>query len=112
MTNLAIRFYPETLRSLAFGSISGTYAGIGTPFIHPIRVLVLINDTDTLLTYSFDGVNDHLVLPSHDQIVLDVTSNKSQVGGVLSIAAGTRIYVKGTAGAGSTYLSAFYSAGG
>ncbi len=112
MSNLAIRFLPETLRSLAAASISGTYMGIGSGFIHPIRLMVLINDTDALLTYSWDGIDDHLVLPSHDQIVFDVTSNKSQVGGVLSFAAGTRIYVKGAPSTGSTYLSAFYGAGG
>ena len=112
MSNLAVRLYPETLRSLAFGSISGTYAGIGTAFLNPSRILYVLNNTDALLTYSFDGVNDHFVLPSAGFILLDVTANKTETGGALSISQGQRVYVKGAPGSGSTYVSTFYGLNG
>ena len=109
--SLAVRIYPETLRSLAFGSISGTYTGIGTGLNNPCRILNIVNNTNGLLTFSFDGVNDHFVLPANAFLLLDVTSNMTLVGGTLVIAQGQRIYVKGTPSSGSVYLSSFYGAG-
>lgn len=110
--NNAIRLYPETLRSLAFGSISGTYAGIGSAFLQPSRILYVLNNTDVLLTFSFDGVNDHFVLPSSGFLLLDVTANKTNTGGAFSIAEGQRIYVKGAPTSGSAYVSTFYGING
>ena len=112
MSNLAIRLLPEPLRSLAFGSISGTYTGIGSAFANPVRIFYLYNDTDVLLTFSFDGVNDHQVLASKAFLLLDVTSNMTLTGGALAIAQGTRIYVKGSPTTSSVYLSVYYGANG
>lgn len=109
--NLANKLYPETLRTLAFGSISGTYARIGSAFANPIRLLVLQNETDVLLTFSFDGVNDHMVLPATGQIVLDVGSNKSDASGELYFSQGQSIYVSGSPSSGDVYLSVFYGIG-
>jgi hypothetical protein len=109
--NLAVRIYPEVLRTLAFGAISGTYAGIGAALLNPARIIYLVNTTDVLLTFSFDGVNDHFVIPSQSYILIDVTSNMTLMGGALAVAQGQRIYVKGAPGAGTVYLSTFYGAG-
>jgi len=109
--NLAVQLYPETLRTLAYGSISGTYARIGSAFANPIKLLVLQNETDVLLTFSWDGINDHLVLPSMGQIVLDVGSNMSTAAGELYFGQGKSIYVSGDPGSGSVYLSVFYGLG-
>ncbi len=111
-TSLAIRLLAETLRTLAFGSISGTYAALGTALANPCRILYIVNNTDALLTFSFDGVNDHFVIPSMSFMILDVTSNMSIPGGWLTIAQGTKIYVKGSPGSGSVYLSVFYGGNG
>jgi hypothetical protein len=108
--SVAIRLQAETLRSLAFGSISGTYMGIGTAMAHPIRMFVLNNLTDKLLLFSFDGINDHLVLPTNGYMILDMTSNKTIPQGFF-LAEGTRVYVKDNGSAatsGAVYLSAFY----
>ena len=109
--NLAVRLYPEVLRALAFGSISGTYAGIGSALLNPARLIYLVNNTDALLTFSFDGVNDHFVITSQALLILDVTSNMTLTGGALSIAQGQRLYVKGSPSSGSVYFTAFYGAG-
>lgn len=108
--NMAIRLYPEPLRSLAFGSIGAAYMGIGTPFAFPTRIFYLVNQTDALLFFSFDGVTDHLALPAGGFILLDVTANKA-LGGGCYIAQGVRIYVKenGIPTSGSVYLTAFYA---
>jgi len=109
--NLAVRVYPELLRSLAFGSISGTYAGIGSGNANPARIVYLVNDTDVLLTFSFDGLSDHFVIPSRAFLLLDVTTNKTDTGGSFAVAQGQRIYVKGAPTLGSVYLTTFYGTG-
>jgi len=114
LSNLAVRLYPEPLRSLAFGSISGTYAGIGTAISNPVRIFMLQNLTDTQMFFSFDGIVDHITLPPDAFILLDVTTNKSISGGSLNIAEGTRVYVREGAAPslGSVYLTVFYGQGG
>lgn len=104
----AMRMVPEILRSLAFGSISGTYAGIGAPFQDAVRIMHIVNTTDVLLTFSIDGINDHFVVPQASYLVLDLTANATSYGGSACIAAGTRIYAKGGPGSGSVYLTVWY----
>jgi hypothetical protein len=103
---------PEPLRSLAFGSISGTYAGIGAAFANPVRIFWVQNNTDGLLTFSFGGVTDHFVLPASAFVLLDVTSNNSAPAGAIYFAEGQRLYVKGTTTMGAVYLSIFYGTTG
>lgn len=109
--SLAIRLRAETARSLAFGSISGTYAGIGAAMTKPVRIFLLQNLTDATLWFSFDGVADTVPLPSNGFILLDVTSNKTLPQGFF-LAEGDRIYVKtlGTPTSGAVYLTTFYGA--
>lgn len=106
MGNLAIRLAIEPLRSLAFGSISGTYAGIGTAITNPSRKLLIQNYTNAQLTFSDDGVNDKFVLASGVQLILDEALDHNGD----YTASGTRFYVKGTAASGSVYLSTWYGA--
>lgn len=107
--SLAIRLLPETQRSLAFGSIGAAYAGVGTAMTQKIRILYVFNQTDALLQFSFDGVNDHFVLPSLGYILLDITANKTREQGFF-LGEGQRVYVKriGTPTSGSVYVSTFY----
>lgn len=112
MSNLAVRLLAEPLRSLAFGSISGTYAGIGPVLANPCRIIHFTNNTDVLLTFSFDGVDDHFVIPSGSFLLLDITTNRTFTGGAMHISQGQRFYVKGSPGAGAVYLSVFYGAHG
>lgn len=115
MSNLAIRVLPETLRSLGFASISGAYTGIGSSLSNPAHIILLQNLTDTVCFFSWDGINDHMVLPSNGYIIVDITSNKTVTGGAFMIGAGTRFYVKQGSIAptsGAVYVSVFYGANG
>jgi len=107
--SLAISIVPEPQRSLAFGSISGTYAGIGTSLDHPARIIMLHNDTDALLQISENGIDDHYVIAAQSGQVYDLAANQAREAGGYK-AAGTRFYVKtiGAPTAGSIYLSAQY----
>lgn len=108
--NLASRLQFEDLRSLAFGSISGTYAGVGTKISNPARAILVNNATDVLMIFSIDGVNDHFVLPASTSLVLDIQANKSNIEGFY-MAKGDRLYVKdnsAAASSGAVYFSVIY----
>lgn len=110
-----IRIVPETLRSAAFGAIGAAYSAVGSAFAHPIRIIMITNNTDAGVLVSFDGVNNHLALPANGFILLDLTANRT---GALNasafIAEKTIIYVKRQSGApttGNFYVSTFYGLG-
>jgi hypothetical protein len=108
--SLAIRMLPETVRSLAFGSITGAYAGVGTAISNPARIIFIQNLTDVGMMFSFDGVHDHFPLGANSYVILDITSNKTVNQGFF-LAEGQRLYVKqlsGAASSGSVYLTTFY----
>jgi len=112
--SLAIRLMPETVRTAAFGVIGNVYMGMGVAMTRPIRMIVLQNMTDANLMFSFDGVNDHLPLPSWGYLVLDITSNKTLPQGFF-VAEGQRVYVRRLnpleiPTQGAAYLTTFYGA--
>lgn len=111
MSNLAIRLKAETQRSLAFGSITGSYTGIGAGYANPVRLYMLQNFTDVTLQFSWDGVNDHFPIAAGGAMIIDITSNKSVPGGMFAIAEGDRTYVKifdDAPTSGSVFLTVFY----
>jgi len=110
MSNLAIRLFPEDLRSTAFGSITGAYTMIGFALEFPSRILIIQNLTDTQMLFSFNGSDDHLTLPSGGQIVLDLTANKTVTGGAAYISAGDAVWVKyaSAPSLGAVYVSSFF----
>ncbi len=109
MGALAIKVLPEAVRSLAFGSISGTYMGVGTPLTNPSRLVIFQNFTDGAMMVSFDGITDHVPVAANGFILLDITANKTVSQGFY-IAEGTRFYVKqiDAPTTGSFYISTFY----
>ena len=112
MSSLSIRVRYEALRSLAFGGISGAYAGVGTSFDNPVRMLKVSNLTDANLIISFDGVIDRDIIPANTVEVLDYGSNKAMPGGQLDQSIGERVYVKQAGGAptsGSVYVTVIYA---
>jgi|SRR5579862_3214782 hypothetical protein len=115
MSNLAIRIFPEPVRSLAFGSIVVGYTAIGTPLAFPSRLLVFQNLTDASVMVSWDGVNNHQPIGINGYMIMDITANKTNNGGAFAIHAGTQFYIKYLSGApsvGSFYLSTYYGIGG
>lgn len=109
MSKLAIRIAFEPMRSLAAGSITGSYVAIGTATANPARQFIIQNLTDAALVFSFDGTNDHIPLPANGLFVDDITANKTMDHGFF-LATGTKIYVKriGTPTTGSVYVSISY----
>lgn len=105
----AIRLQFEPVRSLAYTSVSGTYAAIGTGLVNPARQVWVQNLTDVTLMFSLDGINDHFPLPANGFFLDDITANKTTMEGFY-IAEGTIFYVKeiGTPSTGTVYVSVMY----
>lgn len=62
MSSFARKAKWEKLRKLAFGSMSTSHIGIGTPLTQPIKKLFLHNYTDALAIFSMDGLDDYMPL--------------------------------------------------
>ncbi len=102
----------DAYRSLAFGSISGTFAAVGTPFAHPMRLVKIINTCNTDMIISFDGTNNNDYIPAGAFTLYDLATNEvDQAGWFFRI--GTQVYVKqATApGSGSVFVIALYGQG-
>jgi hypothetical protein len=116
MSNNAVQAATEPLRSLAFGSISGTYAAVGTPFANPCRILMLQNFTDQQMFFSDDSTvaAGKWTLPSGGQLIIDYEANKTETGGAFAYPQGTQIYVKQASapGSGSVYVGVTYGRNG
>lgn len=108
----AMRLRYEDLRSLPFGSISGAYAGVGTFFVNPPRMLKVTNFTDANLIISFDGVSDKDVIAAQTAEIYDYGSNRADQAGNLEQSAGERVYVKQETSAptvGTVYVTMMYA---
>lgn len=106
----ALRFKAGVERTIAFGSIGAMYSPIGAALDEPVSILQVTNGTDAILTYSYDGVNDHFTLLAAAGVIYDITTNKNLPEGIF-LPEGTRLYVKhnGSApSAGSTYVSFYF----
>lgn len=88
----------DAVRELAFGSISGTYAALGTPTSDNARLLSISNSTNADVYISFDGTTNHLRLVANSFKLFDLSANKIRDDG-LFIAIGTQIYVRQVSGA-------------
>lgn len=90
---MATRARIEPIRSLAFGSITGSYVAIGATITEPTRWVYLFNDTDQRIYFSNDGTTDKFLLPAGGFLVMDITSNKGEES-VYVVAEGDHWYAK------------------
>ncbi|MDE1970951.1 MAG: hypothetical protein KGI50_05245 [Patescibacteria group bacterium] len=65
----------DTLRSVAFGSLTTSYAILGSELSNPAVLIGFKNATDGTVLISFDGINDNLVLPPQSMAVYDLRTN-------------------------------------
>lgn len=101
----------DALRSIAFGSISGTYAAIGTEIEVNARILCITNGTNAPVIISDDGVTDKLIVLPTSGKLFDLTSDLN-VGKDDSFVLGaqTTLYVKQVSApsSGSVYVEVVY----
>ena len=102
------RMFPDTLRSRDSATFTGSYQTLGGVTTQILRIIKITNNSNVLVTVSWDGTNDHDILPAGSFILLDVMSDRDQNNG-FAIPEQTQFYVKGAAGTGSVYLSAYFA---
>jgi hypothetical protein len=110
MAGLATRMLFEPQKTLGFADIGAAYMGVGTALEHPIRQFLIVNNTNAALQFSFDGLNDHFIIPANGYFLNDITSNRS-VSQAFFLAEGDRLYAKQLGDAptdGSVYFTAMY----
>lgn len=102
----------ENVRTLDFGSISGTYSGVGGSFQNPIRIIKIKNGTDADLYISFNGIDDMDALIAHSGDIVDYGANRSNPVEILDQSLGERVYVRSVSGnptTGNVYVTAIYA---
>lgn len=110
--SLAVRWRPEELRSLAFGSVGASYTALGSAMENPIVNYKISNGTDANIIISFDGVTNHDFVAANGFTLYDVQANHGK-GLAFALTKGAMVYVKRESAAptsGSVYLTAFYAA--
>lgn len=104
----------DTLRSLAFGGISGVYAAIGSAFTVAPRIVCITNGTNGNLIISDDNTNatGKLILLAGTFKLFDFTANiKPRDDDDFVMAKGTILYVKQETAptSGSVYVELVYA---
>ena len=110
----------DNIRSIALGSITNAYQALATaggqkPFLHPVRILHFVNNTNGDMMVSFDGVNDHVIITANTGVIYDITSDEDYPES-LRMSANTTVYVKyisapTTPADGAFYLACMYGLG-
>lgn len=88
----AVQF--ETLRTVAFGSITNSFVAVGDPLANPAVMVKCVNTTDVELQVSDDGTNAKISLPSGAASLYDFNANRLANANIYAVAAGTQFYVK------------------
>lgn len=104
----------DAVRELAFGSISGTYAAVGTALTDHARIVRFVNGTDVQLYVSLDGSTNQIRMAANSFFLLDFSANKIRDDGLFA-AIGTIFSIKqvsGAAGSGSFWIEVVSGAGG
>lgn len=104
----------ENLRELAYTSLSGSYATIGTALTDHARIICFSNSTDAAVYISDDGVNDKIRLAANSFRLIDFSTNKIRDDG-LFVSIGTQFYVKQVSGAptlGAVWIEVTSATGG
>lgn len=108
------RVAAETLRSVAFGSITNAFAVLGSALTQPARLLKFANTTDTDMLISDDGTNSKIIVPAGNTSVYDWGANRRGVDSEWMYAKGTQFYVKyiSAPSRGAIYVESFYGDAG
>ena len=111
----------DTLRVVANGAISSSYATFGLSFAHRMRMIKITNNTDGDLFIAFttgstpasDGTADNDFVPAGSFVLYDFTSNSESTSSPFVFQVGTQVWVRYSSAptARSVYLTAVYGKG-
>lgn len=102
---------PIALSVFDSSAMTGSYQLLSAAGGIPAACIMLrfVNDSTQDIFISYDGVTDHDFLPGITSFELNFQANAQPTPSVSCMPLGTKIYVKGTAGAGFIYLSGYYN---
>lgn len=102
----------DAYRTLGFGSISASYAAVGTPFTHLMRLICITNNTDGDMIFSVDGSTNQLFVAAGSFKLFDISTNK-EISCQFYFPANTQFYVKQSSAPtrGAVYVEAVYGLG-
>lgn len=83
----------NALRTLAYTSISGTYAAVGTAITLPVSIFRIVNTSDADMIFSIDGITDQLVVPTSTFVLYDIAANRG-LAEAFSLSGNLQFYVK------------------
>jgi hypothetical protein len=103
----------DSLRTLAFGGISGTYAAVGAALTKNWCIFRITNNTNGDLFVSFDGTTNNLFVPAMSFVLYDLSTNAPplSVTDNLLLAINTQFYVKQSTApsSGAVYIEGIYA---
>lgn len=106
-----LQFKLDTLRTLAFGAISGAYANIGAVTAFPATQLIFFNQTNVPLIFSDAGGNDKVPVAAGQVVTIacSYTGQNPQNPSPMSVQ-GTQWQVRsiGSPASGAAYLGLSY----
>ena len=108
---MVARAYIDEIRSLAFGSISGTYASVGAVFAFPVRLICITNGTAGDMMFTDDTTKDKIFVKAGSFKLFDIQSNiNPQFDDKYVLPVGTQISVKQVTApvSGSVYVECVY----
>jgi len=104
----------DTLRSVAFGSITASYAIVGTSLAESAVAISFKNTTNGIIYLSTDGINDMVAIPPSWGAVYDIRTNAPNMADFL-LSKGTAFLIKYSGSAptsGSFYIEAIITSTG
>lgn len=110
---MAVKNSVQALELRSF-NVAGLLAGFQTVYTpgldHPCFMLRFINDSNTDVIVSYDGVIDHEYVLLGTDLTLSFQTNSQPNNKAALMAKGTQIYVRGAAGVGSFIVVGYFQA--
>lgn len=94
--------------TLAGSSLTSSYQAVNTLGSACFRIAIY-NTTNTAIDVSYDGTTDNDVVLANSYIEVSTQTNAQPNSYIALFPVGTKVYVKGSAGAGNVYVSGYYT---
>ena len=66
----------QTIRTVAFGGITGVFANVGAALSAPARLVKIVNTSNRTAEITTDGTNVQDLLPANSFALYDLTTNR------------------------------------
>lgn len=106
------RAFMDPLRTIAFGSLTGSFQKMGAAQSFQARIICFTNTTDKDVIFSMDGTTDQVIVVAGGFKLLDITTNHRPINqDDFSFGIGVQWYVRYLAAPtlGSVYLEILHA---